>query len=45
MGIADVDPEPLLSVLEAVDPDATEAAHRDVIDQREKLAVPGKNIL
>jgi hypothetical protein len=44
-GISHVDPEPLAQVsAEAVDRDATPAAHEDVIEQRERLPVPGKNL-
>jgi hypothetical protein len=44
-GISDVDPEPLMQMGEAVDPDATRAAHDDVVAQRERLPVRGKNLL
>jgi hypothetical protein len=44
-GIADVDPQPLTQVsAEAIDPDATRAAHEVIIEQRERLPMRGKNI-
>ncbi|HEY0478417.1 MAG TPA: hypothetical protein VGD37_12920 [Kofleriaceae bacterium] len=43
-GISDVDPGPLMQMGEAVDPDATRAAHEDVVAQRERLPVRGKNL-
>ncbi|MGH7338264.1 MAG: hypothetical protein ACREI7_11835, partial [Myxococcota bacterium] len=36
-GIADVDPEPLMGIVEAIDPDAVTGAHRSVREQRERL--------
>ena len=36
-GISDVDPEPLLDMGEAVDPDAVTAAHESVPAQRDRL--------
>lgn len=44
IGITEVDPEPLSSMLEALDPEATEGAHRDVQDQRDRMPVGGKNV-
>ena len=44
VGIADVDPEPLANMGEAVDPDAVDDAHRSVRDQRDRLPVEGENI-
>jgi len=36
-GIAEVDPVPLSQTAgEGIDPDANEAAHREVVEQREK---------
>ena len=43
-GISDVDPQPLTYLTEAVDPDATRAAHEAISEQRERLPVPGKNL-
>jgi hypothetical protein len=42
--LSQVDPEPLSHMAEAIDPDATTAAHQDIPEQRERLAVPGKNL-
>ena len=36
-GISDVDPEQISQVVEALDPEATEAAHTSIKEQREKL--------
>lgn len=45
MGLADIDPEPLTQIsAEAIDPDATQAAHDDLFMQRERLPIPGKNL-
>lgn len=44
VGIADVDPEGLTQFGEGIDPEATQAAHSDVRDQRERMPYPGKNI-
>ncbi len=44
VGIAAVDPEPLSTMGEAVDPDAIAAAHQEVPDQLEQLPVRGKNV-
>jgi hypothetical protein len=44
-GISEVDPQPLTQVAaEAIDPEATQAAHEVIVDQRERLPVPGKNL-
>jgi hypothetical protein len=44
-GISQVDPQPLTQIsAEAIDPDATEAAHDTIVEQRERLPVPGKNL-
>jgi hypothetical protein len=43
-GISDVDPSPLIGVVEGIDPDEVEAAHHTIIDQRERLPRPGENI-
>lgn len=43
-GLSEVDPQPLIGMGEAVDPDAVQAAHRDVRAQRDRLPVPGKNL-
>lgn len=44
-GLSQVDPEPLAQVsAEAVDRDATRAAHQDIPEQRERLPVPGRNV-
>lgn len=42
VGISSVDPQPLTTMGEAVDPDAVASAHRDVPDQAAKL--PNKPI-
>ena len=45
-GISTVDPQPLTQIsAEAIDPDATQAAHEAVAEQRDRLPVSGKNIL
>lgn len=44
VGIADVDPEGLTQFGEGIDPEATQAAHSDVRDQRERMPYPGKNM-
>lgn len=44
IGIAEVDPEPLSQMIEAMDPEATEGAHRDVQEQRGRMPVGGKNV-
>jgi len=45
-GIADVDPEPLAQTAgEGIDPDAVDAAHEAVADQRDKLPRHGDNVL
>jgi hypothetical protein len=36
-GIADVDPQPLSQMVEAIDPDATEAAHTELRDLHDRL--------
>lgn len=43
-GISDVDPAPLLQMGEAVDPDAIQAAHETIIEQRERLPVEGETL-
>jgi len=43
-GLSEVDPEPISQMVEAMDPEATEDAHREVRDQRERLPVRGRNI-
>jgi hypothetical protein len=44
-GIANVDPQPLTQIAgEGIDVEATEAAHRDVVEQRERLPRHGENI-
>jgi hypothetical protein len=44
-GISDVDPVPLTQLsAEAIDRDATEEAHQQILRQRERLPVPGKNL-
>jgi hypothetical protein len=44
-GISEVDPQPLTQVAaEAIDPDATRTAHEAIVEQRDRLPVPGKNI-
>jgi hypothetical protein len=44
-GISEVDPQPLTQIsAEGIDPDATRAAHEAPRDQRERLAIPGKNL-
>jgi hypothetical protein len=44
VGLADVDPEKLTQMGEGIDVDANLAAHNDVIEQRDRLPEPGKNI-
>jgi hypothetical protein len=45
-GIADVDPQPLAQTAgEGIDLDAVQAAHDDIVEQREKLARRGVNVL
>ncbi len=45
-GIADVDPGPLAQTAgEGIDVDAVQAAHDGVVEQREKLARRGDNVL
>jgi hypothetical protein len=44
IGIAEVDPEPLSQMVEAMDPEATENAHRDVQEQRDRMPTSGKNV-
>jgi hypothetical protein len=44
VGISDVDPQPLATMGEGVDPDAVDEAHRSVKEQRERLPVSGKNV-
>jgi hypothetical protein len=44
IGLADVDPEALTQMGEAIDPDLTEAAHEEIPEQRGKLPVSGKNV-
>jgi len=44
VGISDVDPEPLTTMGEGIDPDAVDEAHRSVKEQRERLPVSGKNV-
>jgi hypothetical protein len=43
-GISDVDPEPLMGVVETIDPDGVVLAHHTVVDQRERLPRPGENL-
>jgi hypothetical protein len=44
-GISEVDPQPLTQIAaEGIDPDATRAAHDEPREQRERLAIPGKNL-
>lgn len=43
-GLSQVDPEPLSQMTEALDPDATRAAHQNIPEQRERLPVRGKNV-
>ena len=43
-GISDVDPQPLMGMGEAVDPDAIESAHHELPDLRARLPQPGKNL-
>jgi hypothetical protein len=46
MGISDVDPQPVTQISgEGIDPDATRVAHEDLPDQRERLPIPGKNLV
>ena len=45
MGISDVDPTPLSGMGEAIDPDANAEAHNAGRKQRERMPVPGKNVL
>jgi hypothetical protein len=45
VGLSSVDPQPLTNPgAEAIDPDATRAAHDDVEDQRARLPVAGENV-
>ena len=44
VGISDVDPQGLTQMGEAVDPEATEAAHESVGEQRARMPVRGRNI-
>jgi hypothetical protein len=44
-GISEVDPQPLTQVAaEAIDPEATRAAHEAAAEQRDRLPVPGENL-
>ena len=43
-GLSDVDPQPLTTFGEAVDPDATSEAHVEPASHRDRLPVRGKNI-
>jgi hypothetical protein len=44
IGLSEVDPEPLTYVVEAVDPDAVQAAHDEMTTLRERLPMPGKSL-
>ena len=45
VGISEVDPQPLTQIsAEGVDPDATQAAHDEPREQRERLPVHGQNL-
>lgn len=44
IGLADVDPQALTQMGEAIDPEMTKAAHEEIPDQRAKLPVRGKNV-
>ena len=43
-GIADVDPQGLVQMGEAVDPDAIEEAHESVGEQRARMPVRGRDV-
>ena len=44
IGLADVDPQALTQMGEAIDPEMTKAAHEEIPEQRAKLPVRGKNV-
>jgi hypothetical protein len=44
IGLADVDPQALTQMGEAIDPELTKAAHEEIPEQRDKLPVRGKNV-
>ncbi|MBA3498774.1 MAG: hypothetical protein M4D80_30175 [Myxococcota bacterium] len=44
IGLADVDPQALTQMGEAIDPELTKSAHEDIPEQRAKLPVRGKNV-
>lgn len=44
IGLADVDPEALTQMGEAIDPELTQAAHEEIPEQRDRLPVRDKNI-
>jgi hypothetical protein len=44
IGLADVDPQALTQMGEAIDPEMTKAGHEEIPEQRAKLPVRGKNV-
>ena len=44
IGLADVDPQALTQMGEAIDPEMTKAAHEEIPEQRDRLPVRGKNV-